>query len=240
MGQELSTEAKFVTDIQSELKARRVEVSKKDLCSFFALLHEVCPWFTITAPHIANSTWCQVGDELETFYKHDEPHRNFVMQYWQLLQGIIVNSPFSPTSKAVLSQAQQALDSASRGHSRATSRSSSFIDLSVPPHLLPEPVPPALADLDPLSSRPKPLASRPTSPTEHPPPKQLYPSLAAVQASAPPYEDSLSPEDEAFLEAFLDEQAAAYHPQPPPLPTPLLLLLNFISPFKNSLILSSA
>ena len=135
-----------------------VEVSKKDLCNFFTLLHQVCPWFVITAPRIANSTWCRIGDELETFFrsKNDPAYRNVIMQYWQLLHGLIVNIPFSPTCPQILSSAQAALSSASRSASRASSCSSSVADLAASLDALKKGFPPPSSPLKPVDASPPP------------------------------------------------------------------------------------
>ncbi|XP_049636796.1 endogenous retrovirus group K member 10 Gag polyprotein-like [Suncus etruscus] len=147
MGNSLSTEAKFIADIQSELKARRVEVSKQNLYKFFALVHEVCPWFVLTAPRIAQSTWKTVGQELTSFcnQKDDLPHKNLILQYWQLLQGIIVDAPFFPACSLAVQEAQKALDSASRTSTPSLSPTSSHSDLTKPPLPSPYTVNPSLS-----------------------------------------------------------------------------------------------
>lgn len=183
MGQQLSSESKFIADIQSELKARHIEVAKKDLCAFLCLVKEACPWFVITAPRLAGSTWRQVGRELSNFCqsKKDETHTNCIMQYWQLLQGIIVNDPFSPTSMFTVNSAQHALDSASRAHSAQHSAQSSLHS--------------SFADLTKLFSDSR--DSPPPQPSKSPPYSSksalypyldllLQPSTSTVQPSAPP------------------------------------------------------
>lgn len=67
MGSSLSTEARFLHTLQSELHSRKVHVSKADLCHFFNILHRASPWFAFTAPKIARSTWQTIGKELSDY-----------------------------------------------------------------------------------------------------------------------------------------------------------------------------
>ncbi|XP_049634465.1 endogenous retrovirus group K member 10 Gag polyprotein-like [Suncus etruscus] len=197
------TEAKFIADIQSELKARRVEVSKQNLYKFFALVHEVCPWFVLTAPRIAQSTWKTVGQELTSFcdQKDDLPHKNLILQYWQLLQGIIVDAPFSPACSLAVQETQKALDSASRSQSRAFTPShsptSSHSDLTKPPLPSPYTVNPSLSptptappldtvfDPPPRVPSPEPIQQSPAASPPSPPTLTLHPLPSPSHSELP-------------------------------------------------------
>ncbi|XP_049623766.1 endogenous retrovirus group K member 8 Gag polyprotein-like [Suncus etruscus] len=198
MGNSLSTEAKFITDIQSELKARRVEVSKQNLYKFFALVHEVCPWFVLTAPRIAQSTWKTVGQELTSFcnQKDDLPHKNLILQYWQLLQGIIVDAPFSPACSLAVQEAQKALDSASRASTPSLSPTSSHSDLTKPPlpspctvnpSLSPTPTAPPLDTVTdpPRVPSPAPIQQPPAASPPSPPTPTLHPLPSPSHSELP-------------------------------------------------------
>ncbi|XP_049646185.1 endogenous retrovirus group K member 6 Gag polyprotein-like [Suncus etruscus] len=186
MGSSLSTEAKFIHDIQAELSSRKIHVHKADLCKFFTILHLASPWFVLTAPRIAPSTWATLGTELSAYCSDhlDSSYKNCILKYWQLLDGLITNASSSPSCSSALREAQTALDSASRS-STPLSPASQLSPLPPPPYPTPPPAPSALS-----------------------PPAPSAPSLMALATPS----DTLPPADQAALNAA----AASYQPQPPP------------------------
>ncbi|XP_049638381.1 endogenous retrovirus group K member 6 Gag polyprotein-like [Suncus etruscus] len=211
MGVTLSTELKFIKDIQSELKARHVEVTKKDICDFLMFVHDVCPWFVITCPEIVASIWDKIGNELsDHFSANDEPEKEKIMfQYWSLLRDIIVTKNNAKTAKEIIRAIKSHVEQVSRECSRAPSRSNSVSHLPSSSQNPSSPVP----------STSKPPGSSFASKLKNalkdfPSASRLYPTLTSALASAPPQE--LDPQDSQTLE----EEATSYHnppvTQPPP------------------------
>lgn len=205
MGSSLSTEAKFIQDIQTELRTCKVHITKTDLCKFFTILHQASPWFVFTAPRIANSTWATIGQDLAAYCDAhlDTPFKNYVLKYWQLLDGLITSAPSSPSCSSALKESQATLSSASRPHtphSLTSSVSSHSPATSPPPRLL----------------SPPPYVPRPPL---HPTAPPLSPLVSLAQTSS---HHQLPPSDQADLDAA----AAAYQPQP----APPLIALSAVSP----------
>ncbi|XP_049624902.1 endogenous retrovirus group K member 24 Gag polyprotein-like [Suncus etruscus] len=217
MGATLSTKLKFIRDIQSELKSRHVEVTKKDICNFLMFIHYVCPWFVITCPEIVASTWDKIGNELSDYFTvNKEPEtEKIILQYWSLLRDIIVAKNTEETAKEIVCAAKSHLEQASRECSRAPSRSNSLSHLpsssssastTTAPASVPDTINPLLASK--LQTALKDLSGA----------SRLYPSLASAPPEQPDLPDAQAP----------GKKAALYHgpsvPAPPtclsPLPPP--------------------
>ncbi|XP_049629734.1 endogenous retrovirus group K member 6 Gag polyprotein-like [Suncus etruscus] len=208
MGANVSKEARFIKDIQEELLNRNIKVKKRDLVKFLLFVHEVCPWFVVTCPKIALSTWEQIGEELdEHFLTHgSKADQKTISQYWNLLKSIIVRADVDSKSRDILQKAQSHLQIASHECSQACSRSSSFVNLSVSnPDKSSESTPSLSDKMNKIRSEVRSLTS------------SIYPSSRAV-ATAPP-EEPLDPADAQNLEnAAATYQHATYPPlsEPPP------------------------
>lgn len=213
MGNAISEEAKFLSDIKKQLKNRNIEVRKKDLLQFLLFVHKVCPWFVITCPKIVPSTWDQIGRKLADYFDQhgNDSDKDIMLQYWQLLKNIIVGVPRCPLSSQIIQNAQEHLELASRHCLRSQSRAISFVDLADHASPLSDPLPPLTGSAT-QTTPPSPpsLARRVRSFVS-----ALYPSLRAVP-SAPTSDAILHPPPQtAILDpidtAYLEREATDYH-----------------------------
>lgn len=239
MGAALSTELKFIQDIQSELRRRRVEVTKKDICNFLVFVHDICPWFVITCPEIIASTWDKVGNELSDHFKaNNEPDKEkIILQYWSLLRDIIVAKGTEENASKIVRAATSHLEQISRECSRAPSRADSISELLSPDSPDTPPAASAISvAIPPVKDLPEKSSSSisnssfaskiKTALKDFPGASRLYPAVA----SAPTEE--LNSQDAQTLE----EQAAHYHnplsavPSPYTFPAPPKSLLPLRPP----------
>lgn len=118
-----------------------------------------------------------LGQELTEFCdkQNDPAFKDYILQYWKLLDGLITAAPISSSCAAIIKEGQTVLASASRSHTPASPSPPSDSSVSKPP-----PYVPASASA---------------------PPASLYSSDSSfVALTRAPSPDYLSPDDKATLE----------------------------------------
>lgn len=193
MGQELSSHELFITGLKTSLKTRGIKARKKDLRKFFEFLSSTCPWFPQEGT-IDVRCWQRVGNALQDFYASLGPEKVPVstFNYWSLINDVLKVHSHDPDIEKIIQAGEAVLRQASRPPSACGSVSIDIPNLTEtnPPNSPPEN---RISDINPS----------PAAPT------RLYPCLSGL---SDPSDSVLPPEDQATL----DDEAARYHQDDPP------------------------